>query len=97
MEAKNIFSATYVTDDLCPKDEYILKKNHKSIRKNAKDLNKNGLNKFKPQLVTTAKKMAKMKTTDTPNVVKDMEELEFYCSLDFKMLQSLWKISWSLL
>ena len=23
--------------------------------------------------------------TDTPNVGKDMEELEFYCSLDFKM------------
>ena len=32
-----------------------------------------------------------MKMTDTPNVGKDMEEFEFYCSLDFKMLQSLWK------
>ena len=30
------------------------KKYHKSIRKNAKDLSENGLNKFKPQLVTTA-------------------------------------------
>ena len=41
--------------------------------------------------------VAKMKMTDTPNVGKDMGELEFYCSLDIKMLQSLWKISWSLL
>lgn len=56
IDAKNIFSATCVTDDLCPKDQYIfLKKYHKSIRKNAKDLSKNGLNKFKPQF-TTAKK-----------------------------------------
>lgn len=52
---RTYFSATYVTDDLCPKDEYIKKKYHKSIRKNAKDLSENGLNKFKPQLVTTAK------------------------------------------
>lgn len=35
--------------------------------------------------------------TDTPNVGKDMEELEFYYSLDFKMLQSLENILESLI